>query len=84
MSENYLTWDAYESMNQDEIPRWVDAHSVTCALCGELADERETISLWDDDHGPASETDWSDYPDGEAHPSCFEDAESGDKPKSSW
>lgn len=28
---------------------WVDRHSVTCAICGELADERETVSLWEDD-----------------------------------
>jgi hypothetical protein len=23
--------------------RWIDAHSVTCAICGSLANERETV-----------------------------------------
>lgn len=38
-----------ESLKQmDEIPDWVDRHSVTCCLCGDLADERETTHLGDD------------------------------------
>ena len=38
--------------------RWIDAHSVTCHYCGELADERETVRLIE----------------GEAHLSCADAA----------
>ena len=48
--------------------RWVDVHSVTCALCGGLADERETINLYEKD------TDL----EGEAHKSCWEDHQDND------
>ena len=41
--------------------RWIDAHSITCALCGGYADERETVSLWERES----------YPNGEAHSKCF-------------
>lgn len=61
MTEHYMTWETYEQL--EEIPRWIDVHSVTCAICGQLADERETVDLWDKD----------DYPNGEAHLSCFEE-----------
>ena len=47
---------------------WVDVHSVTCALCGGLADERETIDLYEND------TDL----EGEAHKSCWEDHQDND------
>lgn len=51
---------------------WVDRHSVTCALCGGLADERETISLWEDDrHDPTMRKRVAAMPDGEAHTECF-------------
>lgn len=29
----------------DEAPSWIDRHSITCAYCGELADEREATRL---------------------------------------
>lgn len=54
--------------DMDDIPNWVDTHSVTCPLCGDLADERETISLWNDPR----------LPDGEAHKSCYDEWQ--DKP----
>ncbi len=25
----------------DDLPQWIDRHSVNCFICGELADERE-------------------------------------------
>ena len=45
--------------------RWIDAHSVTCVLCGGYADETQTTDLWRRDA----------YPDGEAHPGCYQYAE---------
>lgn len=47
----------------DTSERWIDAHSVTCAFCGALADERETINLYDQD----TEI------EGEAHPDCWDE-----------
>jgi hypothetical protein len=47
----------------DARERWIDAHSATCAFCGALADERETINLYDQD----TEI------EGEAHPDCWND-----------
>jgi len=41
--------------------KWIDTHSVTCALCGGYADERESESLWEKD----------DFPNGEAHSKCY-------------
>lgn len=41
----------------DELPDWVDRYSVTCCICGDLADERETTKLTDDR---------------EAHPECVD------------
>ena len=32
-----------ELAGDEEVPRWVDAHSVNCAKCGELVDERECV-----------------------------------------
>lgn len=32
----------------DNVPRWIDAHSITCHVCGEFADEREALALGDD------------------------------------
>lgn len=76
-SKRRLTHDRLEALRSDpdvSVPEWVDSHSVTCALCGDLADERETISLWADDYDGS--TPLHKYipsmPDGEAHPSCFE------------
>ncbi|WP_049987745.1 MULTISPECIES: hypothetical protein [Haloferacaceae] len=43
--------------------RWIDAHSVTCAICGYLADERETKNLYKDD---------DIHLEGEAHWDCWE------------
>lgn len=31
--------------SQGEQPEWVQRHSVTCALCGGLADERRTVEI---------------------------------------
>lgn len=57
---------------------WIDRHSVTCALCGEPADERETISLWETDYDGRMRERVSDLPDGEAHKSCFDAQETRD------
>jgi hypothetical protein len=49
--------------------------SVTCAICGALADERETVSLWADDHDPTPPSNRQTIamlPDGEAHTECFQ------------
>lgn len=48
--------------------RWIDAHSVTCALCGYLADERETINLYEQDIDL----------EGEAHQDCWENSNRDD------
>lgn len=52
-------------MNDQYLPdeRWVDVHSVTCTICGYLADERETIKLYDQDTGL----------EGEAHRNCWDE-----------
>lgn len=50
-----------ESAQTDD--RWIDAHSVTCAICGDLADERETKDLYE-----AEDT----RLEGEAHWDCWE------------
>jgi hypothetical protein len=40
------TADFEDEMNDtDEAPSWIDKHSITCANCGELADEREATRL---------------------------------------
>ena len=44
---------------------WIDAHSVTCALCGGYADETQTTDLWRCEK----------YPNGEAHRGCYQYAE---------
>lgn len=62
-------------------------HSVTCALCGELADERRTVNLTTDlgELGPGLLIEApvrvgcifklvNDYGHGEAHEGCFDDA----------
>lgn len=83
-NEHRLSQDRYEEFAAiGVLPRWVDAHSVTCALCGDLADERETIGLWVEDYvDPELRATINGYPDGEAHQSCFEAAEYGEKPSS--
>ena len=64
--------------------RWIDAHSVTCAICGGLADERETIKWSDfDEPDPGTSTTTletvqallEEVGSGEAHDSCFQYAE---------
>lgn len=55
-------------MNDQYLPdeRWVDVHSVTCAICGYLADERETIKLYDQDtelEGEAHRDCWDEHDD---------------------
>jgi hypothetical protein len=48
--------------------------SVTCAICGALANERKTVSLWPDDYEPTPTSNRSTVemlPDGEAHTECF-------------
>jgi len=57
----------------------LDVHSVTCALCGELADNRKSMSLSDDDYqefngymGEEREVFVPNFPNGEAHRSCFD------------
>lgn len=52
----------------DPTERWVDVHSVTCALCDGLADERETIKLYE----KATEL------EGEAHEFCWENHQDSD------
>jgi hypothetical protein len=50
-------------------------HSVTCAICGALADERETTSLWADDYDATPTSNRQTVamlPDGEAHTECFQ------------
>jgi hypothetical protein len=71
--------------------RWVDAHSVTCAICGGLADERETIG-WSEFDLDDLELDTSttmletaqalleEVGSGEAHDSCFQYAERNGAP----
>lgn len=64
---------------------WVDRHSVTCAICGGLADERRTANLVANilDERPALEvedpiravviaTAVNEYGEGEAHEECLE------------
>lgn len=81
-----MTQKRYEKLAAtDTIPRWADAHSVTCALCGDFADERETVSLWPEDYtDPEMRATIDGYPNGEAHQNCFEAAEQGDKPQTTW
>jgi hypothetical protein len=69
MPDQDSKWDYVDGMlvaaGVDPDARWIDAHSVTCALCGGYADERESVKLRDRDG----------YPEGEAHATCFEYAE---------
>jgi len=48
---------------RDSDADWIDTHSVTCAICGGLADERETKNLYEDD---------DTHLEGEAHWECWE------------
>lgn len=59
----------------------LDIHSVTCALCGELADSRKAVSLWPEDYAEFDgymsedrEVFILEYPNGESHISCFDEA----------
>jgi hypothetical protein len=49
--------------------------SVTCAICGGVADERETVSLWAEDHEPTPTSNRQTVAMlavGEAHTECFQ------------
>jgi len=60
-------------------PRWVDVHSVTCPLCGMLANETETIPVGPEhiESGLTEESRhtieaiWREYGSGEVHMGCF-------------
>lgn len=63
--------------------RWIDAHSVTCVLCGGLADERRTQKINSDQLTPALRNEEPEVAhtiemiieangEGEAHIECFE------------
>ena len=66
--------------------RWIDAHSVTCAICGNPADDRETIA-WSEFDLDELEAGMStamletarallaEVGSGEAHDRCFQYAE---------
>jgi hypothetical protein len=54
-----------DRLNQPD-ERWIDAHSVTCAICGALADERETINLCKQENSLL---------EGEAHQDCWDSHE---------
>ncbi len=43
--------DVREAREEDELPAWVDSHSVNCCRCGDLFDERNSIGHCDDDEG---------------------------------
>lgn len=73
-------------MDDERIPdaEWVDRHSVTCAICGGLADERRTAHIVDDLEliGPALVTEAparviairtavAEFGEGEAHQGCL-------------
>lgn len=62
---------------------WKDRHSVTCVLCGGLADERRTQKIWPDELGAATRSEnpklyqkiqeiADSLGKGEAHQECFE------------
>lgn len=65
--------------------RWIDAHSVTCVICGGLADERETVarSAFDIELKAGTSTAMletarallKEVGSGEAHASCFQYSE---------
>ena len=72
-----------EIEEQEGQPRWIDAHSVTCLLCGGLADERCSVNVWEDQITGAMEAENPEtvelireiidsYGQGEAHPNCFD------------
>lgn len=54
-----------DELNQPD-ERWIDAHSVTCAICGALADERETVNLYEQENSLL---------EGEAHQDCWDSHE---------
>lgn len=63
--------------------RWIDAHSVTCTICGGLADERETIAWSEFELEAGTSTAMfetaqallEEVGSGEAHDRCFQYAE---------
>lgn len=63
--------------------RWIDEHSVTCAICGGLADEREAIAWSEFDLNEleagtstlmleTAQALLEEVRSGEAHDSCFQ------------
>lgn len=75
--------DEYGAPIEVEEPAWVDKHSVTCLLCGGLADETGTVDVSEDrldgafihdhpDEAMAIERLVDDHGTGEAHTECFE------------
>lgn len=65
------------------MPNWKDTHSVTCVLCGGLADERRTVKIQPDEINGAMEVEdperatlIRDIADalgrGESHQECFD------------
>jgi hypothetical protein len=54
--------DSQTDADIDTRERWIDVHSVTCAFCGGLADERETINLYE----------YDTEIEGEAHTDCWD------------
>lgn len=69
-----------------EPPAWVDSHSVTCAICGDFADERRTANLTRDEMelGEAMQEEnperyqaildaVEEYGEGEAHEDCLQE-----------
>jgi hypothetical protein len=55
--------DGQTDADIDTREQWIDAHSVMCALCGALTDEREAINLYEQDTGI----------EGEAHADCWDE-----------
>lgn len=66
-------------------PEWIDRHSVTCLLCGGLADERRTVNVREQNIDPGLAVAWEEplrfvakcriheeVGFGEAHSECFD------------
>lgn len=70
---------------------WIDRHSVTCVLCGGMADERETIKIQPDELEPPEVNENPNFNEtvkaiadelgtGETHTTCFDLALEADDP----
>ncbi len=61
---------------------WIDRHSVTCVLCGGLADERRTVKIWPGEQQELKDLNPAEFRlikeiaessgEGEAHQECFD------------